>query len=756
MQRRPAGSLGSGGLAFSLGILGVLWAPWLPPWLALAAGLPVALLSPARIRWLLLCLLLGAGWAALEAGQRLDARWPTARHGEDVQLRGVVADIPEARGEDWRFRFHPDDGPVAGDIRVSWYRAEQPLAAGDCLDLQLRMRTPRGSVSPGAFDYERWLLTESYTATAYVREAERCGARPQPWWRAARAGLNAQLGQWLEGHPGLPLLRALSVGNRNGINDADWRVLRVTGTTHLLAISGLHVGLVAGIILVLGRWLWRRSAWLCARLPAPWAGVLIGSLAALAYAALAGFAVPTQRALLMWAVLAVALWSARAVRPAHVLLLAWLAVLAVDPLAVLSAGTWLSFIAVAAIILVSSDRAAGLGAWLRIPRLQMALLVALAPATLLFFQGASLLAPMVNAVAIPLFGLLLPVLLLSLVGALLGGGGAALWPVAGALAMLRQALGWVAERGDLLWVQAAPEPLTVAAAAVGAALLLAPQAIPVRGLALLCFLPLLWPAPKLPPGQFELAVLDVGQGLATVVRTRNHTLVYDAGPAWPGGFDAGEAIVLPWLRHRGVDRIDRLLNSHGHADHAGGLEALADALLVGRRVTSEADGGCERGQGWQWDDVDFRVLHPPAAAGWEGNNRSCVLRIAAGEHTVLLTGDIEAAAEISLVDDQGAEPLSATVVVAPHHGSRTSSSPAFVAATRPEHLLVPAGWRNRHGHPDAQVLQRWRAVDTRIDVTGYAGSLWLRLGQGVDMPSLQRARDSRRIWRAPPAKPSEP
>lgn len=750
MQRRPAGSFGSGGLAFSLGILGVLWAPGLPPWPALAAGLPLALVCPARARWLLLCLLLGAGWAALEAGQRLDARWPPARHGEDVQLRGVVADIPEARGDDWRFRFRPDNGPVIGDIRVSWYRADQPLAAGDCLELALRMRAPRGSVSPGAFDYERWLLTENYAATAYVRQAERCGSRPQPWWRGARSALDRKLGEWLEGHPGLPLLRALSVGNRNGIDDTDWRVLRVTGTTHLLAISGLHVGLVAGLFLGAGRWLWRRSARLCAWLPAPRAGVLIGSLAALAYAALAGFAVPTQRALLMWAVLAVALWSARPVRPARVLLLAWLAVLAADPLAVLSVGTWLSFIAVAAIVLVSSDRAAGLRAWLRIPRMQLALLVAMAPATLLFFQGASLLAPVVNAVAIPLFGLLLPVLLIAVVAALLGGGSAALWPVAETLAMLRELLGWVAVRGDLLWVQAAPQPLTVAAAAAGAMLLLAPQAIPLRGLGVLCFLPLLWPTPKLPPGQFELAVLDVGQGLATVVRTRDHTLVYDAGPAWPGGFDAGEAIVVPWLRQRGVDQVDRLVNSHGHADHAGGLSAVAEALPVGRRMSSAVGGGCARGQHWQWDGVDFRVLHPPGAAAWEGNNRSCVLRIAAGEHTALLPGDIETIAEISLLDDLGAEALRATVVVAPHHGSRSSSSPAFVAATRPEHLLVPAGWRNRHGHPTAEVVQRWREVGAHVSVTGDAGSLSMRLGQGVETPDLQRARNARRIWRAAP------
>lgn len=753
MQRLPAGRPGGGGLAFSLGLLGALWAPMVVPWPVLAGALPLAMAMPARLRWLLLSALLGAVWASLNAGNALDARWPAARHGEDLHLRGTVAGLPEARGEDWRFRFQPEQGVVDGDIRVSWYRAERTLTAGECLALTLRMRSPRGSVSPGAFDYERWLLTERYAATAYVREGRSCGRGDLPWWRAARIGLDARLGDWLAGHAGLPLLRALIVGNRQGIDDADWQVLRITGTTHLLAISGLHVGLVAGLFLFIGRWLWRRSARLCAWLPAPRAGVLAGSLAALSYAALAGFAVPTQRALLMWAVLALALWSARPVRPGRVMLLAWLAVLIFDPLAVLSAGTWLSFIAVAAIVLVSSDRAAGIGAWLRIPRLQLALLIALAPATLLFFQGASLLAPVVNAVAIPLFALLLPVLMVATALALLGVGAPALWPVAEALHALRRGLGMVAEIAEPLWLQAAPSGWVVAAAALGAVLLLAPQAAMLRGLGLLCWLPLLWPAPKLPEGQFELALLDVGQGLAAVVRTRDHALVYDAGPAWPGGFDAGEAIVVPWLRYRGVSRVDRLMASHGHADHVGGLSAVAEALPVGRQMTAERDQACARGQRWQWDGVDFRVLHPPAGAAWKGNNRSCVLRVAADGHSALLTGDIEAAGEISLLDDVGAALLGATVVVAPHHGSRSSSSPGFVAATAPRHVMVPAGWRNRHGHPAPEVLARWRDAGARVEVTGYTGSLWMRLGQGVHRAELQRARDRRRIWRAPPAAP---
>lgn len=754
MRRLPTGSLGSGGLAFSLGILGVLWAPWLLPWSGLGCGLAVALFAPSRLRWPLLCLLLGAAWALLIAGDALESRWPAARHGEDVALRGTVIGIPESRGDDWRFRLRPADEAFNGDIRVSWYRAERAVQAGDCLQATLRMRNPRGSVSPGAFDYERWLLAQRYVATAYIRDAAFCTRSDRAWWRDARSELDRRLGDWLAGHPGLPLLRALMVGNRQGITDDDWHALRVTGTSHLLAISGLHVGLVAGLFLFLGRWAWRRSARLCAWLPAPRAGVLLGSLAALGYAALAGFAVPTQRALLMWAVLALALWSARPVRPARVLLLAWLAVLIVDPLAVLSAGSWLSFIAVGAIVLVSGDRAAGLRSWLRIPRLQLALLVAMAPATLLFFQGASLLAPLVNAIGIPLFALLLPGLMLATMTALAGAGATALWPAAEVLQGLRVALGFLAEVAAPLWVQAAPSGWTVAAAAMGAVLLLTPQAPMLRALGLLCWLPLLWPSPKLPQGQFELALLDVGQGLAAVVRTRHHSLVFDAGPAWPGGFDAGEAIVVPWLRHRGVAQIDRLIGSHAHADHTGGLPAVASAFPVTQRLGADQGEGCARGQHWHWDGVDFDVLHPAEGAAWKGNNRSCVLRIAAGGQVALLTGDIEAVAEASLLGDHPSRTLRANVVLAPHHGSSTSSSPAFVADTAPELLLVPAGWRNRHGHPAPQVLQRWRRAGANTVVTGHAGTLWLRLGRGADDAiELRRARDAQRIWRHPPTLP---
>jgi len=750
VEHGARGGLLSAGIGATAGVLGVLWSPVLVPWILFAAWLPIALLCPARLRWPQLWLLLAASWTLWHATTALEARWPAARHGIDITLRGHVTDLPQHRADHWRFRFEPVSGEaVTGAVRTSWYRTEEVLAAGDCWLLTLRMRAPRGSVSPGAFDYERWLFAEGYAASAYVRQGKPCADAEAPaWWRQARQGLDTRLGIWLADHPALDFTRALTVANRNGLDDEDWHVLRVTGTSHLVAISGLHVGLVAGLFLFLGAWLWRRSALLCGLLPAPRAGVLAGTVAACGYAALAGFSVPTQRALLMWVVVALALWSGHRVRAWHVLMLAWMVVLAFDPFAVLGAGAWLSFVAVGTIVLVSSERAGGAGVWWRIPRLQAALLIGLAPATLLFFDGASVLAPFVNALVIPVFAVLLPVLLASVVVAWLGLGTLPLSITADGLQWLREGLAVLAETAPFLWLEAAPSALAIACAAVGAVLLLAPQAVPLRLLGVICWLPLFWPRPDLPPGMADVAVLDVGQGLSVVVRTRHHTLVYDAGPAWPGGFDAGQAIVLPYLRESGARRIDHLMLSHNHRDHIGGADAIARALPVEQR--SGVGGGavpCRASQQWRWDGVQFSVLHPRVADAWRGNNRSCVLRVQAGAHRLLIAGDIEAAAERRMLA-AGEAAFAADAIVVPHHGSQTSSTPAFVGAVQPDWATVSAGWQNRHGHPHPDIVARWRGVGAKVITTGNSGTLTMRLGES-EPPLPRAARAQRRFWRAP-------
>jgi competence protein ComEC len=737
-------------LAFSCGLLAVLLAPRLLPLWYCVLALPLFLL-PCYFRAPALAAVVGATYASLVAGSLIDARWPVERHGEDVVVLGHIAALPEARGADWRFLYAPDtEARAAGlphRVRVSWYRSDAALMAGDCWQFTLRMRSPRGSVSAGAFDYERWLFRERIGATAYVREAAPCSVSGGQGIHRIRDRLRQRIDARMPEHPAQGLALALLIGDRSRLSSEDWEIFRRTGTSHLIAISGLHVGLLAGFFHFAVRWLWSRSATLVSLLAAPRAGLLAGSIAALAYAALAGFAVPTQRALIMWVVLALALWSGRFARPWRLLAVAWLMVLLLDPLAVLGAGTWLSFAAVGAILWLIAGRSGKPVRWHAFGRLQFGLLIALAPLTLLFFDGASWLSAPVNALAIPLFGLMLPALMLSLALSLMLPelGTPLLLLVADGLNLFRDALAWVAQLGG--WHARHVAWPAALMALLGSLLLLAPRGVPLHALGLIMWLPAIW-TPNLGPREgFRLAVLDVGQGLAVVIQTARHTLLFDAGPAFQGGFDAGEAIVVPWLRRQGVSRIDRMVLSHLHLDHFGGMGAVREAFEIGDERATGRGPPCIAGERWIWDSVEFEFLHPEQPAHWSINNVSCVLRVRYAGRSALITGDIEAGAERHLLR-RDAKALRAEVLVAPHHGSATSSTAAFVDAVSPKWVLYGAGWRNRYQHPRPEVVARYAALGAAQHYTGGEGTLLLEFGPNGWRLAGARA-ESAAIWRAP-------
>lgn len=725
-----------------------------PPAPALAL-LAVPALWPWRWRLPFAFFVLGVLLVSWRAQFLLDARWPEARHGEELTLRGAIASLPERHDEPasarreasttWRFLFEPGGGGTPQRVRVSWYRSDAVVRGGECWTLRLRLRTPRGSLNPGAFDYEGWLFRQGITATATVRDAQPCGAAPGYPVLRARQALRDRLDAALEEHPARGLLIALALGDDSGLRDADWDLFRVSGTSHLVAISGLNLAVVAGFVFFLARWLWSASARLCLAIPAQKAGLVASALAAAGYALLAGFEAPVARALLMLLVVLAALGLDRLAQASRGLALAWLAILLADPFAVLSPGLWLSFGAVAAILYLTTARRRAPRPWIAALVLQLALSVALAPLSLYFFSGLAWAAPLVNLAAVPWFTLLTPVVL----GAALAVGLDLSWAPAAARGVADLLQGTVACLGGIIerlpdpWLPAGPPALALGLALAGTAFLFAPRGLPLRVFGVLCFVPLLVPPQPAPDRAFELVTLDVGQGLAVVVRTAGHVLLYDAGPAFEDGFDAGESVVAPYLLRRGVRRLDALMVSHGDNDHAGGVAAVRARLEVDREIGTARGEPCRQGLDWTWDGVRFRTLHPNTAGGWSDNDGSCVLRVEAPGFSALLAGDIEADAEAHLVRTHGAG-LRADVLVAPHHGSRTSSSPEFVAAVAPRIVLFSAAWRSHYGHPRPEVVARYRALGARTAVTGAEGALAV----APDMAVRSHRAAHARFWNA--------
>jgi competence protein ComEC len=750
-RARPTTDLRTLALAYGAGAAAIVLLPKLPS-LGACVLLALPALTPWRGRALWAAAVLGLLFAIWHGRVALDQRLPADRHGQTLWVEGVVASLPEYRADDdgsasWRFAFETMQDGVPPRVRVSWYRSDAELAAGQCWRLLLRMRTPRGSLNPGGFDYEAWLLREGVGATASVRGGERCkdpdGYRLLRWRRDVVAAID----KVLEGRPAAALLAALSVGDTSSMRDIDWQRFRVTGTTHLIAISGFNLAIVSGFAFFVWRWLWSLSPALCLRVPAQRVALYGSGIVAIAYAMLAGFEPPVARALIMLLVLILAAAFDRLQQPSRALAYAFALIVTLDPFAVLSPGLWLSFAAVAAILYVSLGRRRTPSGWRLAVRIQLFLSLALIPLTMGFFAGFAWLAPLTNLVAVPVFGVLTPMLMCSL---LLYGlsepiGRVCLVASGWLLDHGYAALAWVADGAPSAWWPASPHPAALILGGVGAMLLFAPRGLPVRPLALIALAALAWPRPPMMTA-LALTALDVGQGTAVVVRVGQRTLLFDAGPAYEEGFDAGRSVVVPYLLAQGVRRIDTLVLSHGDNDHAGGVAAVRSLLPVGR-VIGTADGEpCIDGLSWRWDGVEFRFLHPDEAA-WSANNRSCVLHID-GAFDVLLPGDIERGAEARLLRaHRGA--LAADLLLSPHHGSATSSSAAFIAASAPQVVIHSAAWRSRYGHPRADVVARYDEPGVRQHVTGVEGALRVHLDAHGTLAVEGWRQRAARWWNAP-------
>ncbi|NRF70025.1 DNA internalization-related competence protein ComEC/Rec2 [Aquincola sp. S2] len=750
LQQPALWPIGSYGLLLGIGLALLLWAGARRR-LGIAAVLGLALLAFAST----------GGRASLRLAEQLDP----ALEGRDLVLTGVIAALPNAGAAGTRFLFEVEQASAGGApvdipglISLGWYSAlsdDEPgaeprstLRAGQRWRLPVRLKQPHGVLNPGGFDVELWLWERGVRATGSVRAASRGAAAPMllaegvahPVERLRQA-LRDAIQRHVPDARAAGVLAALAVGDQAAIEREDWDLYRRTGIAHLMSISGLHVTMFAWLAGAMIGALWRRWPRGATALPSPVAGGWGGLIAATAYALLAGWGVPAQRTLLMLAV--GVLWRSAGWRWPWplVLLLAAVVVTALDPWALLQPGFWLSFAAVG--LLMASETARPSSAARSVPgrlggllRSQAVATIGLAPLSLLFFQQVSLVGFIANLLAIPLVTLLITPL--ALLGSLLP----PLWLLgAAAIRGLSTVLELLAGGPGALWTVAAAPAWGVACGLAGALLMVLPLPWRLRWLAVPLLLPMLWPPVHRPAaGTFELVAADVGQGTAVLVRTRGHLLVYDSGPPLGRDSDSGERVLLPLLRARGETRIHQLVLSHRDADHVGGAASLLAGLPVPQLLSSLEPGHallsadrtntrCASGQSWTWDGVHFELLHPDdsdyTGAPRRPNALSCVLRVVDGQgRSALLPGDIGAEEEAALLRRHPADRLHSDILLVPHHGSRSSSSEAFLRAVQPRVAVVQAGYRNRFGHPVSDVLARYAALGIPVVRTDRCGA-WM-------------------------------
>ncbi|WP_426202945.1 DNA internalization-related competence protein ComEC/Rec2 [Pseudomonas sp. TWP3-1] len=738
----------TGMMALAAGLLTPVFLPALPP-VGLLLVLPVVglMLLPFR-SYPLAFLLFGFTWACVSAQWALDDRLPAALDGETRWVEGRVVGLPQ--NSDGVVRFELADArsrheKLPSVMRLAWY-AGPPVNSGERWRLAVKLKRPGGLLNPDAFDYEAWLLAQRVGATGTIKDGQRLAAAQWAWRDSIRQRLlevNAQ------GRSAA--LAALVLGDGSGLSREDWQILQATGTVHLLVISGQHIGMLAAVMYLLIAGLARYGLW---PVRLPWLPCACGSAfaAALGYGLLAGFDVPVQRACVMVAL--VLLWR---LRFRHLgawwpLLLAFNGVLLLDPLASLRPGLWLSFAAVAILVLTFGGRLGPWRWWQTWTRAQWLIAIGLCPVLLALSLPISLSGPLANLLAVPWisFAVLPAALLGTLLLPIPHVGENLLWLAGGLIDWLFHALALIAGHWPA-WVAETIPWWVWALGCLGTVLLLLPRGVPLRPLGwpmlLLLALP---PRERLAEGMADVWQLDVGQGLAILIRTRHHTLLYDAGPRF-GDFDIGERVVVPTMKKLGVEKLDLILLSHADADHAGGAPAVAKGFAVKQVISGDPPGipgelnaqACVSGQQWSWDGVIFRLWQWTDAH--DSNQRSCVLQIEANGERLLLTGDIDSAAERVLLDS----PLAVHThwLQAPHHGSRSSSSMPLLNTLRPHSVLISRGQGNSFGHPHPTVIARYRKQGLHLYDSAEQGAIHLQLGRHQPPRTM---RQQRRFWRDPP------
>ena len=708
-------------------------------------------------------------FAFYHADQLSQFELPHALQGENLVVVGQVVNVPQQRdgGLSFTLKLHSwqsDSVTKPDKIQLNWYRGAPQIVAGDIWQLTVRLKRPHGRLNLGGSDREKYLFHQSVQATGYVRDSKPHEIESNRRLGAKRFSLN-RVRQFLAGEimsvlpestVSGPVL-ALTFGLRDQMSQEQWQVFQATGTTHLMAISGLHVGLVSGLLFWLCRRLWSSSESLCLRFPAAKAAAVAALLGAMLYAAMSGMAVPAQRAALMVGIVAIAVIFDRKLFSGYLLSLAMLLILLLDPFAVLSAGFWLSFAAVAALLFVlQKNKSEKIGwQWLQI---QMLLLLALLPLSIWFFQQSSLIAPLINLIAVPVTGLVVVPLLLA---------GTLFLPIIPVLAKPVLQMGeWVlsvmvrlfeisADTINTMITLPKPDLWVLLFAVMGIMVLLAPRLYLSKVAGAILLLPLFFNRPPGVPGnEFRVDVLDVGQGSAYVIQTSQHVMVFDPGPRYAETYEAGTSIVTPFLRARGINSLDALIVSHADKDHIGGLQGVLDNFSIERimlpdpAALAEFDAiACQQDLQWVWDGISFTILSPQVDFIHHESNRndgSCVLLVKSNTSSMLFTADIEQGSERVLARNYPV--LAADVMTVPHHGSKTSSSEALLNLIKPDLAIVSAGYRNSFGHPKPQVIERYFRNNIDVLETTKTGMLTIHFRGDGTIETLPYRKQHRRYW----------
>lgn len=749
--------------------------PWYWPLALLSLLLPEygsASVRIARRTALLLCaLLLGFSYATWIAQIRLSDTLPDEWQGKNITLTGFVAEMPRVHERGLRFVFDVENvetatAHVPRHIQLATYvnEGDAPLEihAGERWRFTVRLKQPHASSNPNGFDFEAWALERNIRATGYVytkgenSKLAETGKSPTYFIERLRESVRTRFKQTLGESPYSGILVALAIGDQASISPSEWQLFTRTGVNHLMSISGLHITMLASLFFALTYWLWRRSMRLTLHFPARKAAALVGLFAALCYTLISGFEIPAQRTLYMLTTFAVMMLLSRNVAPSQMLAAALIVVLLADPWAVLSPGFWLSFGAVALIFYVTANRY-GKSHWLvEYGKVQWAMSIGLIPPLLALFQQLSLVSPLANAFAIPLVSFV--VVPLTLLGSLP--------PFEWMLYLAHQAMTlcmWLLQQLDSLplsvWTQHAPPAWSIASGVLGALWLLAPRGFPLRLCGIIFLLPMFLITPTTPAeNTARIIVFDVGQGLAVAIQTHNHAMLYDTGPDFAGESDSGNRILVPALRGLGIAQLDGLMLSHDDIDHIGGTNSVMQAFLIDWVASSLKTNHpllkgihqhlpCTDRRTWTWDGVKFEVLHPSnieETRKQRDNDQSCVLRISSGNQSMLLVGDIEKTAESRLLALHRPA-LPSTLLVAPHHGSKSSSSAAFVEAVSPRYVVFTSGYRNRFHHPHPEVWRRYGEIGAERLRSDGDGAILIDLAQtGLKVERYRQTH--RRYW----------